>query len=103
MRRDLCLLSAVTLAAAILTVAETPKALAVSARADELAERAYAILKKNCFECHGDAKRGGLDMRTHEALTKGGATGPVVVPHEPEKSRLYRLASHMDEPHMPFR
>jgi mono/diheme cytochrome c family protein len=80
-----------------------PAAAPVAVTHDELAERAYAILKKNCFECHAQTRSGGLDMRTHESLRKGGANGPVIVPHEPEKSRLYRRASHTEQPGMPLR
>jgi mono/diheme cytochrome c family protein len=63
------------------------------AQADALARQAYQVLKANCFECHADAKRGGLDLRTAQSLTAGGATGKVVVAHDPEKSRLYQFAA----------
>ncbi len=71
----------------------SPGAMAVAqTQADALARQAYQVLKANCFECHGDAKRGGLDLRTPRALIAGGATGKVVVAHDPEKSRLYQYA-----------
>jgi hypothetical protein len=58
-------------------------------------------LKTHCFSCHGAAKRSGLDLRTHESLTAGGAGGKVVVPHDPGRSRLYLFASHDDAKKMP--
>ena len=48
---------------------------ALTSVADDLAKQAFQILKTNCFECHGEPKRGGLDMRTPEALEAGGAKG----------------------------
>lgn len=74
---------------------------AAAARADDLAEQAYEILKASCFECHGAAKRSGLDMRTHESLMTGGSEGRVIVPHEPMKSRLYLYASQTGSVKMP--
>ena len=73
------------------------------ARADERAAQAYEIFRNNCIECHGEDKRGGLDLRTHASLRAGGARGPVVVPHRPDESRLYLLVSHQQEPGMPRR
>src|SRR5918992_1951773 len=65
-----------------------------SGQEDERARRVYDIFKANCLECHGESRKGNLDLRTHETLIKGGASGRVVVPHEPRKSRLFLLVSH---------
>jgi mono/diheme cytochrome c family protein len=67
-----------------------------AAQEDERARLAYDVLKKHCIECHGEARKGGLDLRTHATLIKGSASGRVVVPHEPYKSKLFLLASHAD-------
>ena len=67
-----------------------------AAQEDERARLAYDVLKKHCLECHGEARKGGLDLRTHATLIKGSATGRVVVPHEPQKSKLFLLVSHAD-------
>src|SRR5688572_7262766 len=74
---------------------------AAASHADDLADQAYEILKTNCFDCHGAAKRSGLDMRTHESLTAGGTNGKVIVPHEPAKSRVYLYASQTGSVKMP--
>jgi mono/diheme cytochrome c family protein len=68
----------------------------IAAQEDERARQAFDVLKKHCLECHGEARKGGLDLRTHAGLIKGSATGRVVVPHEPQKSKLFLLASHAD-------
>src|ERR1700722_15200738 len=59
------------------------------------------LLLESCFKCHGgDKTRAGLDLASRETLLKGGENGPVVGDHS-TTSKLYRLAAHMDAPHMP--
>ncbi len=61
------------------------------------------ILKQKCFQCHGEAlQMSGLDLRTREAILKGGEKGPAVVPGKPDESRLYRRVSGMEKPAMPM-
>src|SRR5262245_34532087 len=61
-----------------------------------------ALLVENCVKCHGgDTTRSGLDLTTREHLLKGGDNGPVVVPGKASASKLYKLAAHLDLPHMP--
>ena len=72
-----------------------------SAQEDERAGQVYEIFRNRCFACHGPAKAGGLDLRTHVTLAAGSANGPVVIAHQPDKSRLFLLVSHQQEPHMP--
>ena len=67
-----------------------------AAQEDERAREAFDVIKKHCLECHGEARKGGLDLRTHAGLIKGSATGRVVIPHEPQKSKLFLLVSHAD-------
>jgi mono/diheme cytochrome c family protein len=60
------------------------------------------LLEARCVSCHGGKKtRGGLDLTTREALLRGGDSGPVVVPGQAGKSRLYKLVLHAEEPGMP--
>ena len=66
------------------------------AQEDDRARQVYGIFKRHCFECHGESRKGRLDLRTHDTLIKGGTNGPVVVAHEPEQSRLYERVSHPD-------
>ncbi len=95
------LLAAVTAAA---TAAPLPPDHAARlVRGAELFQREVrATLLQHCHQCHGgDATKGGLDITTRDLLLKGGESGPVVVPFDAAKSRLYRLAAHLEMPGMP--
>jgi len=66
-------------------------------------EKVAPIFERNCVMCHGArVQRSGLDLRSEETILKGGARGPAVVPGDAEKSRLYRLVTHKEEPAMPM-
>src|SRR5262245_52275935 len=58
------------------------------------------LLVTHCYSCHSaDAKkvRGGLRLDTAEGVRRGGASGPVVAPGDPERSALIRAVRHADE------
>src|SRR5438552_13452644 len=60
------------------------------------------ILAENCAKCHGGEKtKGEFDLTSREGLLKGGADGVDVVAGKAKESRLIRLLSHAEEPHMP--
>lgn len=46
------------------------------------------IFKTKCIACHGEVPQGKLDLRTPEAVLKGGAAGAVIVPGNSAKSLL---------------
>ncbi len=49
------------------------------------------VLAERCYECHSAAakkSKGGLTLDTRAGLLKGGDAGPVIVPGDPEKSKL---------------
>src|SRR5687767_10183528 len=71
------------------------------AQDDERARHVYEIFRNRCFGCHGEGQEAGLDLRTQASLKKGSAHGPVVVAHQPEKSRLYLAVAHLQQPAMP--
>src|SRR6185312_3518851 len=65
-------------------------------------EDVVAIFKQHCTNCHGnDKQKSDLNLATFAALQKGGSSGLVVVPGNSDKSRLYKLAAHLEEPKMP--
>jgi hypothetical protein len=65
-------------------------------------EDVLPVFKQHCTNCHGnDKQKGGLNLATFAAVQQGGSSGAVVTPGEPDKSRLYTLAAHTDEPKMP--
>ncbi|MDB6039374.1 MAG: Protein of unknown function (DUF1553)/Protein of unknown function (DUF1549)/Planctomycete [Verrucomicrobiales bacterium] len=57
-------------------------------------------LVENCYECHSArAKKvkGGLRLDTREDLLKGGDSGVVVIPGDPDKSLLVQAVRHLDK------
>jgi len=46
--------------------------------AQPLEVRARALLDAKCIGCHGAARMSGLDLRTQQALQKGGTRGPAL-------------------------
>ena len=68
------------------------------------AQDVETLLEKRCAECHNaKTSKGGLDLSTRAALLQGGETGPSVVPGKPDDSPVYRLAAHLEKPHMPHK
>jgi WD40 repeat protein len=60
------------------------------------------ILRTHCLNCHNpDKSRADLNVATYQALMAGGSSGEAIAPGSPDKSRLYRLVAHLEEPHMP--
>ena len=51
------------------------------------------VLANNCYTCHTGAQSGGLRLDSREAILKGGANGPAVVPGDPQKSLLIQAVS----------
>jgi cytochrome c553 len=49
------------------------------------------ILLLRCITCHGRQKQeAGLDLRTRQAMLKGGKSGPAIVPGKPEDSLILK-------------
>lgn len=67
----------------------------------DLSRQAFVILEKNCFSCHGQARTSELDLRSGEAVLKGGINGKVVIPGNPGASRLILFVTHQEKPVMP--
>ncbi len=56
------------------------------------------FMVRYCQRCHQGKKPGGnLYLTNYETLMRGGKSGAVIVPGQPEKSRLYQLMGSMDE------
>ncbi|MGC4002304.1 MAG: hypothetical protein QM811_03825 [Pirellulales bacterium] len=60
------------------------------------------ILRDHCLTCHNanDAK-GGLTLDSYAKTMAGGGSGEVVLPGDPDGSRLYALVAHIEQPIMP--
>src|SRR5207248_6831984 len=66
------------------------------------ADDVLPIFKQHCTNCHGnDKQKSDLNLATFAALSKGGSSGAVIVPGNPDKSRLFILTDHREEPKMP--
>src|SRR5438445_2062422 len=58
------------------------------------------VLVERCYRCHSkDAEKvkGGLLLDTREGLLKGGENGVVIVPGDPQKSKLIIAIRYHDE------
>lgn len=56
------------------------------------------VLAGICIECHGPKKAsGGLRLDSHEALLKGGESGPAVIPGDVEHSLLAIAIKHDED------
>lgn len=79
-----------------------PGAVLADAKKPTFDEDVLPVLKQHCVNCHGnDKQRGGLNVATFAATMAGGSSGVVVMPGDPDKSRLYSLSAHKEEPKMP--
>jgi len=61
------------------------------------------LLEKKCLQCHGEAlKMGNLDLRTREAMLKGGDKGPALAPGKADESLLIHRVTGQVAPKMPM-
>ena len=59
----------------------------------------HPLLTSHCMECHGgDDAEGGLDVQTLTSMLRGGASGPALVPGNPDQSILVDMVTHGDMP-----
>src|SRR5437016_14297048 len=62
-------------------------------------KRIRPVLTEKCYKCHSAAAekiKGGLRLDSRSGWMKGGESGPVIVPGNPEKSRLIHAVRHTD-------
>src|SRR5258708_34820583 len=61
------------------------------------------IFAARCQSCHNHTlKLSGLSLESAAAVEIGGSHGPVVVPGNPQQSRLYRRVARTEKPFMPM-
>ncbi len=74
---------------------------AAMASEDSFRDSVAPILEAKCLRCHGGTStKGDLSLATLADATKGGLSGPAVVPGKPDESWLLDMISG-DEPAMP--
>ena len=67
-----------------------------------LANDIDSLLKDSCLGCHGATQTlGKLDLRTREAMIKGGSRGPAIVPGDPDRSLLVAVLEGKNGLQMP--
>ena len=57
------------------------------------------VLVERCYECHSATagkRKGGLTLDTREGLLRGGDAGPVIVPGDPDKSKLIEAVRYQN-------
>ncbi len=58
------------------------------------------VLVQSCSICHGGTA--GLFLDSYENVMRGGASGPEVVPGNPDASPIIRRVRGIDQPRMPL-
>jgi len=100
MRSAVLLACAGTLLAALPVGAAEPDAKGV----EFFEKKIRPVLVENCYKCHSaqsGKSKGSLTLDTREAVLKGGANGPAVVPGNPAKSLLLTALHQQGELKMP--
>ena len=73
-----------------------------SRASDFFEARVRPVLVEHCITCHGpERQKGGLRLDAGDRLRKGGNSGPVVVPGDPDHSTLIRAVRQDGEIKMP--
>jgi hypothetical protein len=87
---------------ALVVFAEEPPPADRAPTADQLAffeRQIRPLLIEHCYKCHsGEAKEigGELQLDSRAAMRRGGQSGPVVVPGQPDQSRLIQAVRYND-------
>ncbi len=85
----------------MLPMALSAQELSDAAKVEFFDQKVFAILKENCFKCHGAEKKlkGHFRITSRAGLLKGGEIGPAINLKEPEKSLLLDMISYRDGDH----
>ena len=99
MRKRLFILAGALNAAAAATVAAAPVAEPSPEQAAFFESKVRPILSESCYKCHSleqSKSKGGLTLDTKEGTLKGGDTGAIIKPGDPEKSPLIIAVKYLD-------
>jgi hypothetical protein len=65
-------------------------------------EHILPLIEANCAKCHNsDKKKADLDLTSYQSALKGSGSGAVVLPGNPDGSKLWKSLTHAEEPFMP--
>ena len=74
-----------------------------AAQKAQVTDKEVRPVLERCLQCHGEAiQMSKLDLRTREAMLKGGEKGPALVPGDAGASSLYKRISGAQLPAMPM-
>lgn len=59
------------------------------------------LFVERCYACHTEARMGGLQLDSRDHFLRGGKSGPIVVPGEPDASLLVKALRYDANPKMP--
>jgi len=60
------------------------------------------LFRNRCGTCHNpDKQKGGLNLDNYGSAMRGGGSGKVIEPGNPDNSQLFLSVSHREEPKMP--
>jgi|GEM_PF-5582771 len=77
-------------------------ALAQNDRFEYFEKQVRPVLRRKCLACHREGKASGsLALDSREGWTRGGDSGPAIVPGKPEDSLLIHAIRHEDGLKMP--
>ena len=85
---------------AMSAVIATPARLKADEATAFFESRIRPVLVEHCYKCHSagaKSPKGGLRLDSREALLRGGASGPAIVPGKPDDSLLIKALSHEGE------
>lgn len=69
--------------------------------ADFFETKIRPLFAEKCYACHTDARMGGLQLDSREHLAKGGKSGPIALPGNPDASLLLKALRYNANPKMP--
>jgi hypothetical protein len=88
--------------AALCSAASEPPAKPPAEDLEFFEKKVRPLLVENCHTCHGaDKQKAGLRLDSREAVLKGSDDGPILVPGEPDKSKLIDAIRYQGELKMP--
>lgn len=82
--------------------AQTPGAQLRPEEIEFFEQKIRPVLEASCYTCHSTQTKsslGGLLLDSREGLLKGGLSGPIITPGEPDKSLLLK-AIRFEDPKM---
>jgi len=81
-------ISAIAAVAGLFAVPVPCRASDAAAQGEFFSDSVAPVLIRRCLECHGDARKGDLDLRSRESALAGGEHGAVIVPGDPRNSAM---------------